>query len=192
MVAMAAPLDQVDWPLRTERLSIRPATEADTESVWSFRRLDEVSRWITQAPQSLEEFAGYFVQPERLAQTLVVELDGQVLGDLYLHVQDGWAQAEVAEQGKDVEAEIGWTLHPSYGGQGYATEAVRALIELCFGHLGIRRIVANCFADNTPSWELMERLGMRREAHAVRDSLHRERGWLDGMTYAVLADEWGS
>ena len=49
-----------------------------------------------------------------------------------------------------------------------------------------------CFADNVPSWRLMERLGMRREEYAVRDSLHRSGEWLDGMTYALLADEWRS
>jgi RimJ/RimL family protein N-acetyltransferase len=56
--------------------------------------------------------------------------------------------------------------------------------------LRLRRVFATCFADNTGSWRLMEKLGMRREAHNVRDSLHRDRGWLDGYTYALLADEW--
>jgi len=36
----------------------------------------------------------------------------------------------------------------------------------------------------------MERIGMRREAHNVRDSLHRDHGWLDGFGYALLAEEW--
>jgi RimJ/RimL family protein N-acetyltransferase len=36
----------------------------------------------------------------------------------------------------------------------------------------------------------MERVGMRREQYTVRDSLHRSDGWLDGMCYALLADEW--
>jgi RimJ/RimL family protein N-acetyltransferase len=53
-------------------------------------------------------------------------------------------------------------------------------------------VFATTFADNTGSWQLMERVGMRREAHTVRDALHRERGWLDGYTYALLADEWAA
>jgi RimJ/RimL family protein N-acetyltransferase len=36
----------------------------------------------------------------------------------------------------------------------------------------------------------MERLGMRREAHAVEESLHRSGHWLDTVTYAILATEW--
>ena len=51
-------------------------------------------------------------------------------------------------------------------------------------------MVANCFADNTSSWRLMERLGMRRELHTVNESLHRSGQWLDGFGYALLADEW--
>jgi len=39
---------------------------------------------------------------------------------------------------------------------------------------------------------LMERIGMRREGYSVRSGLHRDGQWLDGMTYAVLADEWST
>jgi hypothetical protein len=31
---------------------------------------------------------------------------------------------------------------------------------------------------------------MRREQHGLRDSWHAELGWLDGYTYALLADDW--
>jgi RimJ/RimL family protein N-acetyltransferase len=89
-----------------------------------------------------------------------------------------------------VQAELGWVLDPAYGGRGYATEAVRALLRVCFEDLGLRRVVALCFYDNEASWRLMERVGMRREAHNVRDSLHRSGEWLDGLVYALLAEEW--
>ncbi len=56
--------------------------------------------------------------------------------------------------------------------------------------LGLRRVTAGCFAANEASWRLMERVGMRREIHTVRESLHRSGEWLDGMGYALLADEW--
>jgi hypothetical protein len=39
---------------------------------------------------------------------------------------------------------------------------------------------------------VMERLGMRREQHGVRDSWHAELGWIDGCTYGILAEEWRS
>ena len=122
--------------------------------------------------------------------TIVVELEGEVIGDLMLRLEDAWAQAEVADQARGVQAELGWVLHPDHAGHGYATEAVRELIRICFEDLGLRRVTAECFADNVASWRLMERVGMRREAHTVRDSLHRSGAWLDGMGYALLAEEW--
>jgi RimJ/RimL family protein N-acetyltransferase len=63
-------------------------------------------------------------------------------------------------------------------------------MRICFEDLGLRRVTANTFADNEPSWRLMERVGMRRELHTVRESLHRSGEWLDGLGYALLADEW--
>jgi RimJ/RimL family protein N-acetyltransferase len=186
---MTSRLDSIAWPVRTKRLEIRRATKQDAEATWRFRKLEGVSRWLTAAPRTLEDYRAHFEDPKRLAKTLVIELDGEVIGDLMLEVQDGWAQAEVADQARGVQAELGWVLHPDYAGHGYATEAVRELIRLCFTELGLRRVTASCFADNTASWRLMERVGMRRELYTVRESLHRSGEWLDGMTYALLADE---
>ena len=94
------------------------------------------------------------------------------------------------DQAKATQAEIGWAFDPRHQGQGFATEAVRELLRACFEDLGVRRVVALAFADNVPSLRVMERLGMRREALNVKESLHRELGWLDGVTYALLAEEW--
>ena len=187
---MAAKLDDVAWPVRTARLSLRRASTADLDATWRFRQLDEVNRWMTSAPTSREDYRLKFEDPERLAKTLVIELDGEVIGDLMVAIEDAWAQSEVATQARGVQAELGWCLDPEHQGRGYATEAVTALMRLCFDDLGLRRVAANCFADNEESWRLMERLGMRREVHTLRESLHRSGEWLDGMGYALLADEW--
>jgi RimJ/RimL family protein N-acetyltransferase len=187
---MAAKLDDVAWPVHTARLTLRPASAADLDATWRFRQVDEVTRWMTSAPASREDYRRKFEEPERLAKTLVIELDGEVIGDLMLAIEDAWAQSEVAAQAQGVQAELGWCLDPTHQGRGYASEAVAALMRLCFEDLGLRRVIANCFADNEQSWRLMERLGMRRETHTVRESLHRSGEWLDGLGYALLADEW--
>lgn len=183
-------LEAASWPVRTDRLVLRPATTDDVEATWRIRRLEVVNRWLTRAVGTLEEHRARFVDPESLSKTLVIELDGQVIGDLMVDVKDSWAQAEVATQAERVQAELGWVLHPDHAGRGYATEAVREVIRICFADLGLRRVTADCFADNESSWRLMERVGMRREGHAIRDSLHRSGQWLDGLAYALLADEW--
>jgi RimJ/RimL family protein N-acetyltransferase len=187
---MATALEKITWPIRTERLTLRRATLEDLEATWRFRRLDVVSRWITRAPTTLEEYRPQFEDSESLGRTLIVEHRGQVVGDLMLRVEDAWAQAEVADRARGVQAELGWVIHPDHAGRGFATEGVREVIRLCFEDLGLRRVTANCFADNVESWRLMERVGMRREVHALRESLHRSGEWLDGMGYALLADEW--
>lgn len=187
---MTKTLDAVDWPVRTERLLIRRATTADIEPTWLYRRQEAVSRWMTTVSTELDDYRAHFGKPDRLRKTLVFESEGAVIGDLMLAPEDAWAQAEVQELAKGVHAELGWCIDPAYGGRGLATEAVLALIALSFDELRLRRLTANCFADNEPSWRLMERVGMRREAHTVRDSLHRSGEWLDGMTYALLAEEW--
>lgn len=187
---MSTPLDAVDWPARTDRLLLRRATPADAHAVWAYRRLDEVSRWLTAAPATFEQFVAHGFTPDRLPETVVVELDGTVVGDVMVKVVDGWAQAEVAHRARQVQGELGWVLHPEQHGHGYATEALTEVLRLCFEVLGLRRVTAGCFAANEASWRLMERLGMRRETHTVRESLHRTEGWLDGLEYALLADEW--
>jgi RimJ/RimL family protein N-acetyltransferase len=189
-VSVSAPFDRIDWPVHTERLSIRPATSADVEAVWSYRRFPEVSEWLTAAPPTLAEFRTHFDLPERLAKTLVIEWAGVVIGDLMLAVESPYAQAEVKDEALGTQAELGWCIAPDQAGQGYAKEAVRELFRLCFQELGLRRVVAGCFVGNEPSWRLMERLGMRRESHAVRESLHRSGEWMDGYVYALLREEW--
>ena len=184
----------LERPLRTERLTLRAATGEDVEATWRLHRLEEVSEWLTGHPVDLDAFRAKFTAPDRLSTAIIIVLGadpaGPVIGDLMLRRDDAWAQAEVAERARGAEAEIGWTLDPGATGHGYATEAVRELLRHCFEDLGLHRVTANCFLDNDASWRLMERVGMRRELHTVRESLHRSRGWLDGLGYAMLDDEW--
>ncbi|GAB2979058.1 MAG TPA: GNAT family protein [Actinotalea caeni] len=188
---MPRTLDDVAFPLRTQRLTIRRARPEDAAAIWAYRRLEPVARFMTALPGPLEDFRTTFTEPDRLGRTLVVELvDGTLVGDLMVRVDDAWAQTEVAAQAAGTQAEIGWALDPAHQGHGYATEAVRELLRLCFDDLGLRRVVALCFAANEPSWRLMERVGMRRETHTVRESLHRSGEWMDGLGYAILAEEW--
>src|SRR6478672_322102 len=85
--------------------------------------------------------------------------------DFVLRVDDAWAQKEVAD--RRARSRRSGVLEPAYTGHGYATEAVRALLRLALEDLGLCRVVANAFAENTSSCRLMGRVGMRREAHAV-------------------------
>ena len=60
------------------------------------------------------------------------------------------------------EGELGWILDRRYQRQGYAFEAAEAAVRFARETLGVRRIAAHCDTRNTPSYMLMEKLGMRR------------------------------
>jgi RimJ/RimL family protein N-acetyltransferase len=184
----------LERPLHTERLTLRPATADDADPTWTYRRLESVNEWLTGCPADLDRYREMFSEPARLATTVIVTLGhhpvAPIIGDFMLRREDAWAQLDVADQARDTQAELGWVLDPSCTGHGYATEAARELLRHCFHDLGVRRVTANCFLGNDTSLRLMERVGMRRELHAVRDSLHRSGRWLDTVGYAILEEEW--
>jgi RimJ/RimL family protein N-acetyltransferase len=93
------------------------------------------------------------------SSTFVLPETGALIGDVVLFLR-----GEEHRQG-----EIGYVFHPDYGGWGYATEAARALLGLGFEHYGLHRIVGRLDARNTASARVLERLGMRREAHFVQN-----------------------
>jgi RimJ/RimL family protein N-acetyltransferase len=173
----------LERPLHTERLTLRPATADDADPTWTFRRLESVNEWLTGCPADLDGYRELFSEPARLAATVIVTLGhdaaAPIIGDFMLR-----------REACDVQAELGWVLDPTYAGHGYATEAVRELLRYCFQDFGVRRVTANCFVDDDTCWRLMERVGMRRELHAVRESLHRSGRWLDTVGYAILEEEW--
>src|SRR6478735_11357357 len=142
-------LDDVAWPVRTERLSFRPAEESDAAAFHAYRRSPEVSEWLPRLSTDLAAVTERFRDEEFRARTLVLELDGRTAGDLYLHVSDAWAQAEVQDRAVGAQAEVGWCLDPAFQGRGLALEAVRRLLGLCFEELNVRRVIASCYADNT-------------------------------------------
>lgn len=178
------------WPLRTERLELRPFTVDDAEAAWEFWARPEIVQWTRQrltGPGALAELwqasGGYLLA--RLP-------GGEVVGNVGIDIRDAFAHVEVAPAACDSEAELSWALHPSHQGKGYATEMVAAALDLVITRLSVRRVEARCFALNEPSWRLMERLGMRRETHRVKAGLHRDLGWADSYIYAILDEEWAS
>ena len=179
------------WPRHTERLELRPPTEADVEAVLSWRNAPEVTRWLltTQVEPATYRDLWRTGVDDPLDHHVVALAGDAVVGTVSVMVHDGMGQGPDSPA-RGSEGSLGYLLDPAHHGRGYATEMVRSALGLAFGELGLRRVTAGCFADNVASWRVMEKVGMRREQHGVRDSWHAELGWVDGYTYAVLADEW--
>lgn len=182
----------LSWPAVTQRLAIRPAAVSDLERIFGYYRSPEVAEWLGSRPTDLEEFVERVSEPGLLGRIFVVEHAGIHVGDVYLGITDPWAQKEVRDDARGTAADIGYVIAPEFAGRGFASEAAAELLRICFEDLGLRRVTAECLADNAASWRVMEKLGMRREAVTRKASLHRTRGWLDAYGYALLADEWAA
>ena len=89
----------------------------------------------------------------------------------------------------DRQAQIGFTLSRLYQKQGYATEAVRRLLDYLFGELHLHRVTATCDVENLASVKLLERIGMRREAHLI-ENVWFKGAWGSEYSYALLHREW--
>lgn len=87
------------------------------------------------------------------------------------------------------QATIGITLAQRFHGKGFAVEAIATLLNYGFEELHLHRVCADTDPQNTPAWRLLERLGMRREAH-LKQSLWFKGQWTDEYFYAILKPEW--
>jgi len=171
--------------METERLLIRRFTSEDGEALFEYLSREAVVRYEPygvftreQAQAEAERRAG---DPNFLAVCL--RDSGRLIGNLYLAPGDfeTW--------------ELGYVFHDGYQGRGYATEAARAVTDELFESGKARRIVAMCNPENTASWRLLERLGMRREGH-LRENIWFCKDsdglpiWKDTYAYAILRSEW--
>ena len=89
------------------------------------------------------------------------------------------------------EGEIWYLLNPEWWGKGIATEAVKKLLDLGFGELGLHRIWASCLPENPASARVLEKVGMRKEGFLVKNlKIHGE--WKSSFLYAMLAEDWAT
>lgn len=88
------------WPLSTVRLTLRRVSMTDESAMWTYRQLEVVSQWGSW--RSADQGDWRTLLPTRLRDALVIELDGQIIGDLMVRVEDARGQREVAEGAKSM------------------------------------------------------------------------------------------
>ncbi|GAA0559591.1 GNAT family protein [Paractinoplanes ferrugineus] len=173
--------------ITTERLILRRFRPADAPILAAYRSEPEVARyqsWDAPFPLLKAETAvvnfmesdpdapGWFQWAiERLA-------DRRLLGDVGVRLHDNLRQAE-----------IGFTLATEHQKQGYATEAVRGVLDRLFRLQGLHKVTGECDARNASSAALLERLGFTREGR-LRQQTFIKGEWTDDLIYGLLGSEY--
>ena len=176
-------------PIETDRLTLRRYVETDYDDLLKLQSNDDVTRFLLYDSKTPEEvrdsLAGRMADlpmdtnGQALTLAVILRETGQHVGEVSLFVQNA------AHRG----GEIGFVFHPDFHGHGYAAEASVELLRLGFEELGMHRIIGRLVARNTGSANLLKRLGMRQEAHFVRNEFLKGE-WTDEAVFAMLADEW--
>ena len=177
------------WPLETERLLLRPFTPDDLDALYEIHSDEGVVRWLYNEPRSLEETRMLLA---RKTDGASVQAEGDWLGAAALLRETGELVADIAflwASESHRQGELGFIVHPAHQGRGYATEAARPILAFAFETLGLHRVVGRLEARNAASARVLEKLGMRREAHLVENEWVKGE-WSSGLIYAILAREW--
>jgi len=177
--------------ITTARLILRAFQPADFDDLYAYQSRPDVARFLRwEARDQCEVRKALEVQcrETRIAAvgdwlTFAVQWPqaGHVIGEVGLKL--------VSREHR--QGEVGFVFHPDYQGRGLATEAAAAMLALAFGALGWHRVIGCCDARNQSSARVMERLGMRREAHFTDNALVKGE-WTDELVYAILARDWPS
>jgi RimJ/RimL family protein N-acetyltransferase len=177
------------YPIETERLLLRPFAATDFEAMFAMHSLPDVVRYLYWEPRTeqevrevLERKAGEIAittEGDKLSLAAVLKTTGELIGDVMMQ----WVSREHRQ------GEIGFIFHPDHHGRGYATEASRALLRLAFEELQLHRVVGRLEARNGASARVLEKLGMRPEAHFVENEYVKDE-WQSGLVYAILDREW--
>jgi RimJ/RimL family protein N-acetyltransferase len=145
--------------IATERLQLRQLDVGESRALLNGRAHPE-RPWISGYPIegtliAVEAFLRQVSVGGRPGPYGVYQLirltDSLVLGDIGFH----------APPDRSGTVTVGYGLAPAARGQGYATEALRALIDWALAQPGVRRVEADTAHGNLPSRRVMERAGMR-------------------------------
>ena len=177
-------------PIETSRLLIRLYQENDLEDILEYSNTTDF--WLIRilAWQPTADGVRKFWNPKRMLDPnkkekrydFVVERKdkNKVIGNIGI---------ELSKKSENLHGTINWLLGNNYQGKGFASEAAKSVLTFGFDKLALHRISASTSRDNIRSWLLMERIGMRREAHFKKnDYVNGE--WQDTFIYAILAEEW--
>jgi RimJ/RimL family protein N-acetyltransferase len=177
-----------DLLIQSNRLILRPITAEDAEAIFGYRSnaiINQFQGWIPETVADVHDFiqdkiCAEIDQPDTWFQLAIVKNDsGELIGDIGIHFLEL----------DSLQVEIGFTLDWKHHGNGFATEALTEVMKFLFRKLNKHRVIASIDPRNEKSIKVVERLGMRKEAHFMK-SLWINNEWVDDCVYAILKEEW--
>jgi len=180
--------------VETERMLLRRFSTADSGLLAALYGDPRVMRFITLQPPSLAEVESkilpeylreYRELPDGLGSFAAIEKEtGQMAGRFSLRPANSYGLAGGTE--------LGYRLYPAFWGRGLATEGARALIASGFERLHLDRVVATTMADNTGSWRVLEKCGLRRvKTFYYPDADLMPGGEHGDFVYELTRSDWG-
>jgi len=167
--------------IMTDRLRIRNFETMDWQAVHEYTSDAKVMAYIPGGCLS-EEAAKELVNENLAANAekfpVLLKAEGVLIGHIIFHKYFG-----------EHTYEIGWVFNPKYQSKGYASEAVYGILKHGFEGMNLHRIIATCQPENTPSYRVMEKIGMRREGY-FKKCIPSGDEWWDEYYYAILREEW--
>jgi RimJ/RimL family protein N-acetyltransferase len=174
--------------LKTERLNLRPISENDINNIHKLHSLPETDKFNTLGiPNSIREteiiVEGWISEnnlEDNKKYTFTIELnkEEEFIGLIGINLG----------KEKYKNAEVWFKIHYNYWNKGYATESLKKIIDFGFKNLNLHRIEAGCAIENIGSINVLEKVGMFREAH-TRKLLPLKSGWSDNYGYAILSTD---
>jgi ribosomal-protein-alanine N-acetyltransferase len=175
------PLETDPLPLQTGRLILRRFEERDVPAVLHLSSDPAVHAAAAELGSTEPEALAYI-----RAQRALAPFELGALFDLAIvRRHDGELIGMATLVRSATTAEIGYALHTTFRGHGYATEAAAALVETAFTELAVNEVQAQVAPTNTPSRAVLERVGMQpvTDGHiAVREA--------SDLAYAIGRDDW--
>jgi RimJ/RimL family protein N-acetyltransferase len=174
----------------TARLRVRPYAAEDLAEHLDLHSREDVVRYL---PWDVRDEEACAAAIER-SQKLVWADNGDSVNLGAFDKESGRLVGEFIIMLRSVEhggGEVGYVVHPDFHGRGLAAEGASAMLQLAFDELRMHRMIARLDTRNVASVRVLERLGMRREAH-LRQNEWFKGEWSDEYDYALLADEWAS
>ncbi|MED4115570.1 GNAT family N-acetyltransferase [Priestia megaterium] len=167
--------------IETNRLLIRKFNYEDWQEVYAYTSDANVMKYIPEGVFSKDD-AKKFVNENMKGNVknfpVVLKNENIIIGHIVFFNYFG-----------DHTYEIGWVFNALYHQKGYASEAAKAIVDYGFNTMKLHRIIATCQPENTSSYRVMEKIGMRREGY-FKKCILTDKGWWDEYYYAILKEEW--